>query len=179
LVVPPVADLTPGVATHRPRVAIVGCGNPNRSDDGAGISVVRRLKGRGVDGPASNVHVFDAGTDGMAVMFAARGCRTLIVVDACQSGADPGAIFEVPGAALEQLHRPSLTLHDFRWDNAIAAGRKIFGAAFPDDVLVFLIEARSLELGLELSAEVEAAAATVAVRIQDLLRERATTAAVS
>jgi hydrogenase maturation protease len=171
------ADLTTGhPAVDRPRIAIVGCGNPNRSDDGVGISVVRLLKGRGLDGPG-DVSVFDAGTDGMAVMFAARGCTSLIVIDACRSGAEPGAIFEVPGSVLEQVHRPSLTLHDFRWDHAIAAGRKIFGPAFPPDVLVFLIEARSLELGLELSAEVEAAAATVAMRIEDRLRARATATA--
>ena len=37
----------------------------------------------------------------MAAMFAARGCRTLIIVDASRSGSEPGAIFEVPGAELE------------------------------------------------------------------------------
>jgi hydrogenase maturation protease len=156
----------------RPRVVIVGCGNPNRSDDGVGTSVVRLLRRRGLDRAMDNVGVFDAGTDGMAVMFAARGCASLIVIDACRSGAEPGAIFEVPGAAVEEAHRPSLNLHDFRWDHALTVGRQIFGAAFPQEVLVFLVEARSLELGVELSSEVEAAARTVASRIEDLLARR-------
>jgi Ni,Fe-hydrogenase maturation factor len=30
----------------------------------------------------------------MAVMFAARGCDRLIIVDACRSGAEPLAAFE-------------------------------------------------------------------------------------
>jgi hydrogenase maturation protease len=157
----------------RPRVVIVGCGNPNRSDDGVGTSVVRLLKRRGLDRAMDNVGVFDAGTDGMAVMFAARGCSSLIVVDACRSGAQPGAIFEVPGAAVEERRRSAIGLHDFRWDDALAAGRQIFGAAFPREVRVFLIEVRSLELGFELSSEVEAAARTVAGRIEDLLKRRA------
>ena len=89
------------------------------------------------------MQLLDAGTDGMAVMFAARGCRSLIVVDACRSGSEPGAIFEVPGAELEQRYQPTLNLHDFRWDHALHAGRAIFGEEFPDDVVVLLIEAET------------------------------------
>lgn len=122
--------------------------------------------------PESDVRVLDAGTDGMAVMFAARGCTTLMIVDACRSGATPGAVFEAPGGELAHDHTPSLNLHDFRWDHALAAGRKIFGAGFPSDVTVFLIEARSVELGLELCSDVETAALAVTARIEALLRER-------
>ena len=158
MVVPALANLM---------MAIVGCGNPNRSDDGAGITVVHLLKARILE--TEHVRIFDAGTDGMAVLFAARGCTSLVIVDACRSGAEPGAVFEVPGSELASDHPPSLNLHDFRWDHAIAAGRKIYGAAFPTDVKVFLIEARSLDLGLTLSAEVEAATQVVAARIATLV----------
>jgi hydrogenase maturation protease len=108
----------------------------------------------------------------MAVMFAARGCRTLIIVDACRSGSEPGAVFESPGAALEERHRPSLTLHDFRWDHALFAGRRIFGAAFPNDVTVLLIEASTVDFGLELSPVVAAATRKVAERVETLVRSR-------
>jgi hydrogenase maturation protease len=101
------------------------------------------------------VSVLDAGTDGMAVMFAARGVTSLFVVDACRSGAPPGAIFEVPGEELTREVPRSINLHDFRWDHAIYAGRKIYADDFPTDVTVFLIEAGSLEVGLDLSPEVE------------------------
>jgi hydrogenase maturation protease len=60
---------------------------------------VRTLRARGAEG--TGVGLLDAGTDGMAVVFAARGCRTLIIIDAYLSGSDPGAIFEVPGTELE------------------------------------------------------------------------------
>jgi hydrogenase maturation protease len=173
-VVPPLAHLN-GAREQMtsPLVAVVGCGNPNRSDDGAGVRVVHHLKSRGLEATFRHVRVLDAGTDGMAVLFAARGCTSLIVVDACRSGAEAGAVFEVPGHDLAQEHAPTYSLHDFRWDHALAAGRKIYGAAFPTDVTVFLIEASSLALGLELSTAVEAATAKVAARICDLVRERA------
>jgi hydrogenase maturation protease len=154
------------------RIAIIGCGNPNRSDDGAGLRVIQRLRLQADAWSGADVSLLDAGTDGMAVMFAARGCSSLILVDACCSGAQAGAVFEVPGSELAEEPTAALNLHDFRWDHAIAAGRKLFGEAFPSDVVVFLIEACTLDFGLELSAEVDAATALVAARIDTLVRER-------
>lgn len=118
------------------------------------------------------VLLLDAGTDGMAVMFAARGCRSLIVVDACRSGSEPGAVFEVPGTELQQRYQPSLNLHDFRWDHALHAGRAIYGADFPDDVVVMLIEAADVDFGLGLSPQVAKAVTRVAARVEELVEER-------
>lgn len=152
-------------------ITVVACGNPNRSDDGVGLTVLQLLKSRAL-AQDPLVRLLDAGTDGMAAMFAARGCRTLIVIDACQSGSEPGAIFEVPGSELTQRYAPSLNLHDFRWDHALYAGKAIFRDAFPDDVVVFLIEAQCLDLGLATSELVTAAASKVADRIEELVQVR-------
>lgn len=154
-------------------IVVVGCGNSNRRDDGAGGEVVRLLHARGVGRNGHAVRVLDAGTDGMAAMFAARGCTTLIVIDASRSGSKPGAIFEVPGAELAQRHEPQLTLHDFRWDHALYAGRHIFREDFPTDVVVLLIEAQSTEFGIGLSPPIAAATAKVADRIEELIHLRA------
>jgi hydrogenase maturation protease len=152
-------------------IAIIACGNPNRRDDGVGAEVLRLLR---ADDACScgDVSLLDAGTDGMSVMFAARGCRTLIIIDASSSGSEPGAIFHVPGAELEQPPRDSYTLHDFRWDHALFAGRKIFREQFPTDVTVFLIEAEHLDFGIGLSDKVVAAAVTVATRIREIVAAR-------
>ena len=153
-------------------IAVIGCGNPNRLDDGAGIEVLQRLQARGIGGDAQHVRLLAAGTDGMATMFAARGCRSLIVVDACRSGSDPGEVFDVPGNELEQRYQPSLNLHDFRWDHALYAGRQIFREQFPSDVVVLLIEVQTTELGIGLSEPVSAAVAKVTDRIEGLIRSR-------
>jgi hydrogenase maturation protease len=153
------ADLIP------PLCAVIGCGNPTRSDDGVGAAVIRRLAPRA--GPG--LQLLDAGTDGMAVMFAARGCRSLIVVDACTTGAAPGTLFEVPAEVLATPHEPSFTLHDFRWEHALHAGRKMYGRDFPAEVTVLLVEARSLGFGLTLSAEVDAAVGRAVARIEQLI----------
>jgi hydrogenase maturation protease len=153
-------------------IAVIACGNPNRSDDGAGLEVLRALRGSALAAQAPEVQLLDAGTDGMAVMFAAKGCNALIVVDACRSGSEPGAIFEVPGSELQQAYEPTLNLHDFRWDHALHVGRVIFKEQFPEDVVVVLIEAESVDFGLGLSSPVSAAVGKVAKRIEALIQER-------
>ena len=154
------------MADLKAAIAVIGCGNTNRRDDGVGPHVIGLLKGRVLDDHAA---LFDAGTDGMAVMYRARGAERLIIVDAKAPEQRPGAIYEVPGDVLEAPPPSSFNLHDFRWDHALYAGRRIYGEAFPRDVAVFLIEAGSVDYGLELTAPVEAAAIRVADRIEAMV----------
>jgi len=147
-------------------IAVIGCGNANRTDDAAGLEVVRLLKLSPTLSGRPDVQLLDAGTDGMSVMFAARGCTTLFIVDACWTKADAGAIFEVPGSKVETQFSPTFNLHDFRWDHALHAGRQIFKETFPSDVTAYLIEAHSLELGCGLTSDVSRAVALVAERIE-------------
>ncbi len=153
-------------------IAVIGCGNLARGDDGVGPRVVRALSQRALGGDP-RVRLLDAGTDGMAVMFAARGCRRLIIIDAARAGAAPGAVFEVPGRELENRAAPSLTLHDFRWDHALYTGRRLYGEAFPPEVTVLLVEAGSTDFSLELSPAVAEAVHKVADRVERLVREAA------
>lgn len=150
-------------------LTIIGCGNINRSDDGVGVFVAQQLQQFLSDRPIPKVRVFDCGTAGMEVMFQARGTEQLIIVDASSTGSEPGAIFKVPGSELEALPEPGYSLHGFRWDGALAAGRQIFKDDFPRDVTVFLIEAENLDFGFELSPVVRLAGDRVCKEILELL----------
>jgi hydrogenase maturation protease len=164
-----VADLTP-TPDAGPGLVVIGCGNLNRSDDAVGVRVLHRLRAAWGTALPAAVRLFDAGTDGMAVMFQARGARALIIVDASRSGSQPGAVFRVPGSEIDGAHEPGYSLHDFRWDHAVYAGRRIFGSAFPADLTVYLVEAGSLELGTELTPPVAAAVDTVCAFIDQRIR---------
>lgn len=146
-------------------LTIIGCGNLNRGDDGVGVRIAQKLAERLRKHPVPGVQVFDCGTAGVDVMFRARGSTALIIIDAATAGAEPGAIYEVPGEELAREHEPTYSLHDFRWDNALAAGRKIFKKDFPEDVSVWLVQAQSLDYGLELSTPVSQAAERVYERL--------------
>ena len=150
-------------------LCVIGCGNSTRTDDGVGVYVAQTLRKALQCNPRSDVRVFDAGTGGMDVMFQARAARRLIIIDAAVSGSPAGAIFRVPGEALASEPEAGYSLHDFRWQHALTAGRKIFAADFPSEVTVYLIEAASLAFGLELSAPVLASANRVVEEVQAII----------
>ncbi len=152
-------------------LTIIGCGNSNRRDDGVGVYVAQTLKQFLAENPREKVKVFDAGTGGIDVMFHARGSTSLVIIDAGKTGSEPGSIYEVPGDELLAEREVSYSLHDFRWDHALYTGRKIFREDFPRDVTVYLIEAESLDLGLELSPRVRDAGDNVIERLKKVIDE--------
>ena len=145
-------------------LSIIGCGNRNRSDDGVGCLVAEQLQEK-IPAHHDAVKVFVAGTDGISVMFQARGCSQLIIIDASKSDSMPGTIYQVPGDVLENQKAPSYNLHDFRWDHAIFSGRKMYQQDFPKDVTVYLIEAQTLDYGFDLSDCVKEASDKVVNKI--------------
>lgn len=145
---------------------VIGCGNLLRSDDGVGCQVVRQLQQTLPAAARQRMRLLDAGTDGIAVLYAARGARSLTLIDACRGLGRAGDIFEVPATAIDNAPPDGLNPHALRWDHAIHAARQILRDQFPDDALVYLIEAAQLAPGLALSAPVAAAAQDVARRIR-------------
>jgi len=150
-------------------LTIIGCGNLNRNDDAVGVIIAQRLQQYLATYPHPHVKVYDCGTAGMEVMFKARGSKHLIIIDASSTNSEPGAVFQLPGEELEAIPEPSYNLHDFRWDNAIAAGKKIFKDDFPICVTVYLIEAANLDFGWELSPAVSHSADFVFEQIKTII----------
>lgn len=151
-------------------ILIIGCGNLLRGDDGVGPILIRHLWEIGLP---EGVRCADGGTGGMDVAFQMRGAEKVILIDACQSGSDPGAIFKVPGAELENL--PPLTgihLHAFRWDHALAFARWLLKDEYPRDITVYLIEAENIGFGADLSPRVRVAMEKLArLLLDDLAQE--------
>jgi hydrogenase maturation protease len=140
-------------------VLVVGCGNLLRGDDAVGPILVRELWQRGVP---DGVELVDGGTAGMDVAFKMRGRRKVVIVDAARTGAEPGTVYRVPGEELSDL--PPVTglhQHAFRWDHALAVGRWLLKDAYPQQVVVFLVEAADTEAGAALSEPARAGLARV------------------
>ena len=132
---------------------IIGCGNILRGDDAAGPVFIRRLWDRGLP---QGVRCADGGTGGMDVAFQMRGVPEIIVIDACRSGSAPGSLFQVPGSELEHLPPVAgINLHAFRWDHALAFARWLLKEEYPQNITVFLVEAKQLEIGAPLSPAVD------------------------
>lgn len=157
-------DLDTRSTTTTCALAVIGCGNLLRGDDGVGPILIRHLWEGGVP---DDVRLVDGGTAGMDVAFQMRGARRVIIVDASRTGERPGTVFKIPGPAVEDLPPLSgLHTHSFRWDNALAFGRWLLGEDYPTDVTVYLIEAGNFTPGADLGAEVRDAMAQVLTLIR-------------
>jgi hydrogenase maturation protease len=160
--------------TQACELAVLGCGNPSRGDDGVGPLLVRQLRDAGVP---PGVRLVDGGTAGTGIATALRGAKRVIVVDTGHTGAPPGTVCRVPG--LEVVDMPPLSgLHacSFGWGPALAFARWLLGAHYPSDVTVYLIEALDRNPGSELSGPARAGLARVLalIRRESAFREPVT-----
>ncbi len=134
---------------------VIGCGNLLRGDDAAGPVLVRRMLDRGLP---EGVEVADGGTSGMDVAFRMRGAGHVVLVDASTTGGEPGTLYRLDGADVEELPPlEGINLHSFRWDHALAFGHWLLKDDYPQRVTVYLIEAGGFEFGAPLTPAVDAA----------------------
>jgi hydrogenase maturation protease len=150
------------------RVIVLGIGNIERGDDGAGRAVVRLLRHM-LSAPAEIVE-----QDGEATALLAKldGVSTAYLIDACVSNAPAGTVHRIDAnnAPLPQASS-DLSTHGFGLAAAIELGRAL--GRLPPRTIVYAIEAESFEAGAPLSRPVAAATVIVADRIRSEIEETA------
>ena len=140
------------------KTAILGFGNPVRSDDGVGCYVVGRLSGR-LDG--TGVTILDMGTSAFEVLFQLQGHERIIVVDGVVNSGEPdGTLFHLPASEVEASVNddPMVFLHSLKWDQALNYARKIMRDDYPEDVSVYLLAVTDTRLEVGMSTAVTEAA---------------------
>lgn len=154
-----------------PKTAILGFGNPVRSDDGIGCHVIELLQQE--LGPRDDLTLLDMGTGAFEVLFQLKGHQRIILVDAVtNSGEADGTLFKLPAAEVEAEieEDPMVFLHALKWNQALAYARKILQDEYPEDVQVYLIAVSDTRLEIGLSEPVRAAGQRVCALIKEELR---------
>jgi hydrogenase maturation protease len=148
------------------RTVVIGVGNAYRGDDGLGLAVAERLRGRV---PAS-VAVVDCEQEPSRLLDAWSGADLALVVDACASGAPAGTVhrFDAGSARLPARVFRSST-HAFGVGDAVELARAL--GRLPARVVVYGVEGAEFGVGTGLSERVAAAVETVAGSIAEELRE--------
>ena len=135
------------------KTAILGFGNPVRSDDGVGCMVIDELKKRLGEAP-EGVSLIDMGTSAFEVLFQLRGHERIILVDGVINTNEPdGTLYRLPASAIDASIQddPMVFLHRLKWDQALSYAKKILGAEYPDDITVYLISVSNTRLDLGIS----------------------------
>ncbi|MBK8425895.1 MAG: hydrogenase maturation protease [Lewinellaceae bacterium] len=152
--------------------AILGFGNPVRSDDGVGCMVIDELKKRLGETP-DGISLIDMGTSAFEVLFQLKGHSRIILVDGVINTGEPdGTLYRLPASAVNASIQedPMVFLHSLKWDQALSYAKKILGAEYPDDISVYLISVSNTRLDLGISDAVQQAGKKVTDLILEELR---------
>jgi hydrogenase maturation protease len=90
-------------------IIILGVGNLLLGDEGVGIHVVRQLQSMPLP---PEVEVIDGGTGGFELLAHCRGKKKVIIVDAMNIAAEPGAVFRFAPEELPEQCRPAFSAHE-------------------------------------------------------------------
>lgn len=148
------------------KTAVLGFGNPVRSDDGIGCQVIAWLQDH--PGASDDLSLIDMGTSAFEVLFQLAGHERIILVDAVINSGEPdGTVFQLPAEAVRASIQddPLVFLHSLKWDQALSYAKKILRDDYPDDITVYLISVSNTRLEVSCSEAVLEAGRRVADHI--------------
>lgn len=148
------------------KTAIMGFGNPVRSDDAIGIYVIEQLREKIPD--QKDISVFDMGTAAFEVLFGLKGHDRILMVDAVLNSGEPtGTIFKVPAEEVMKAPKddPLVFLHGMKWDQALSYAKKILQNEYPNDIQVYLVAIENTKLEVDLCEDVRQAGDKVVAHI--------------
>jgi hydrogenase maturation protease len=152
------------------RHVVIGVGNAFRGDDAVGLAVAERLRGR----VPAGVEVVPCELEPSRLIEAWEGAASALVVDAVDSGAEPGTLtrFDASADAVPARAFRSST-HAFGVVEAIELARAL--GRLPRRVVIYGVEGGEFAAGAGLTPPVDAAvelvAAAVLSELENLLEE--------
>jgi len=135
-------------------IVVLGIGNLLKGDDGVGVRVIEALAGRSFP---DDVECIDGGTGGPTLMVHIDGARALVIVDAVNLDAPPGA---VRAFSLDEIEDAGdlaacFSLHDVGILPMLELARGL--GTLPPVVRIVGVQPERFDLGDRLSPAVEAA----------------------
>jgi hydrogenase maturation protease len=131
---------------------IIGLGNPLRSDDGIGVRLIAELER--LPAVTAVCDLVDAGTEGMRVLHEIAGRQRVIIIDAANLGAPPGALRsfrrEDVRARAALAH---MSCHEANLLAILDLAERVGDC--PDNLRIFAIQPHDLSPGLSLSPLLE------------------------
>jgi hydrogenase maturation protease len=136
---------------------VIGVGNPDTGDDGAGRLVARRLAERNRCAADLSLVIRECSGEATALIEAWTGFDDVALVDACRGAGPPGSLHRLSAAdaerhaALDQRRRGST--HGLGVREAIALSRAL--GTLPSRLVIHAIEGRHFRSGEPVSPEVD------------------------
>jgi len=129
---------------------VMGVGNILLSDEGLGVRFLDELAKNTFP---DNVELLEGGTAGLELVHLIQDVDFLIIVDALNANAEPGALFRFQPGDLQIIpEQYEVSFHQIGIVEVLTMAN-VLGHA--PQTLIFGIQPKSLEWGLEISPEIE------------------------
>ena len=151
------------MASGKKGLLIVGVGNIERGDDGAGPSVCRRLKSL----CGARTQLVEHSGEATSLLSLIGGFDQVIIVDACVTGAPTGDIQTWNGLKAPALSKPEFSTHGLGVAEAIELGRAL--DCLPPRLTLYTIEGAQFDQGAAMSVQVEAAVEELSQRLMHIV----------
>ncbi|MDP4158981.1 MAG: HyaD/HybD family hydrogenase maturation endopeptidase [Bacillota bacterium] len=136
---------------HPPKIMVMGIGNILLSDEGLGVRFLDELSKKSFP---ENVELLEGGTAGLELVHLVQEVDFLIIVDAINAKSEPGALFRFqPGELQVFPEKYEVSFHQVGIIEVLAMA-KVLGHA--PQTLIFGVQPKSLEWGMEISPEIQA-----------------------
>jgi hydrogenase maturation protease len=146
-------------------IVVLGLGNLLRRDEGLGVRALQRLR----DGYAipERVRLVDGGTLGLELISHVEGAEYLLVLDAMLTDGPPGSLLRLAGDDVPAFFGVRMS-HDVGLADLLAI--LVLRDSLPREVVVLGMQPGLIELGWELSSDVEERLDTLAAAAAHELR---------
>lgn len=148
------------------RTQIIGCGNRQRMDDGAGILVAERLRKVGIAAEVQSGGAFE-------LVASWEQQEWLILIDAVVTGAPCGTVHVWEGHPPQLPYTRQFSSHGFGLAEAFRLGQIL--DCLPERITVYGIEGDQFDVGEQVSPEVLAAVDTVVSQVAEAVAGEQTT----
>jgi hydrogenase maturation protease len=148
------------------RTLILGVGNLILTDDGVGIHAVKLLQESGEIHP--DIQIVDGGTCGLDLLQYVAGTDKLVILDAARNSGKPGTISRITGEKVPAYLSIKTSPHEIGLPELLFAAK--LSNVYPKEVVIYCVEAESLETQVGLTQAVENALPELVRRVIEEVR---------
>jgi hydrogenase maturation protease len=146
-------------------ILVLGIGNLLMTDDGVGVRAIQLLTER-YRFP-EQVTLVEGGTLGLDLLPQVQDAQRLLIVDAVETGAAPGALVRYDGSAIPRTPESKLSPHQVGLKDLLTLASALGSA--PDEIVLWGVQPETVTVGMELSPQVEAQLAPLVAKLLEEL----------
>ncbi|MGB9763864.1 MAG: HyaD/HybD family hydrogenase maturation endopeptidase [Candidatus Saccharicenans sp.] len=152
---------------RRKKIMVLGLGNILNHDEGAGVYALKELEKIAPEEIRARAELVDGGVLGMDLLPYVEGASHLLILDAVDSGMEPGDIIEYENDEIELFYHGRLSWHQLGFQEVLAVAK--IREKFPEEIHLIGLQPKDISTGLGLSVEVEKAVREMARRALEIL----------